>query len=83
MLKQACKRTLRQIGPLIGSEDTNSMFQNHLIEGAVLHYGEFINDLSKVIVSALLRSCFVLAYSLTMFVRSVIFFQMIIASSKM
>jgi len=61
MLKQACKRTLRQIGPLIGSEDTNSMFQNHLIEGAVLHYGEFINDLSKVIVSALLRSCFVFA----------------------
>jgi len=51
-LKQACKRTLRQIGPLIGSDDTNSMFQNHLIEGAVLHYGEFINDLSKVIVSA-------------------------------
>jgi len=55
-LKQACKRTLRQIGPLIGSEDTNSMFQNHLIEDATLHYGEFINDLSKVIVSALLLS---------------------------
>jgi len=28
------------------------MFRNHLIEGATLHYGEFINDLSKVIVSA-------------------------------
>lgn len=56
LLRQACKRTLRQIGPLIGSEDTNSMFQNHLIEGAVLHYGEFINDLSKVIVSVLLIS---------------------------
>jgi HEAT repeat protein len=26
------------------------MFQKHLIEGAVLHYGEFINDLSKVII---------------------------------
>jgi len=56
LLKQACKRTLRQVGPLIGSEDTNSMFQNHLIEGAVLHYGEFINDLSKVMVSAVLMS---------------------------
>jgi len=54
LLKQACKRTLRQIGALIGSDDTNNMFQNHLIDGAVLHYGEFINDLSKVIVSAVL-----------------------------
>jgi len=51
MLIQACKRTLRQIGSLMGSADTNSMFQSHLIDSAVLHYGEFINDLSKVIVS--------------------------------
>jgi len=53
-MKQACKRTLRQIGTLIGSADTNNMFQNHLIEDAALHYCEFINDLSKVIVSAAL-----------------------------
>ena len=54
LLKQACKRTLRQIGALIGSADANNMFQNHLIEGAALHYCEFINDLSKVIVSVAL-----------------------------
>jgi hypothetical protein len=48
---QACKRALRQLGPLTGSDAINTMFQNHLLDGAVLHYGEFINDLCKVIVS--------------------------------
>jgi len=47
-VRKACKLTLRQLGPLLGSESINSMFQKHLLEDAALHYGEFINDLSKV-----------------------------------
>ena len=48
---QACKYSLRLLGPLIGSENMNNMFQKILLEDAALHYGEFMNDLSKVIVS--------------------------------
>jgi hypothetical protein len=48
---QSCKYALRLLGPLIGSDDINNMFQNFLLDNAHLHYGEFMNDLSKVIVS--------------------------------
>ena len=48
---QACKFTLRLVGALIGSEAVNSMFQKLLLDDAKLHYGEFMNDLSKLIVS--------------------------------
>ena len=71
LLNQACKRTLRQIGALIGSADANSMFHNHLIEGAVLHYGEFINDLSKVIVSAALVLFIVFVTNSIVFIKTV------------
>ncbi len=50
---QACKYSLRLLGPLIGSENMNNMFQKILLDDAALHYGEFMNDLSKVIVSVL------------------------------
>ena len=34
------------------SDGVNAMFQKHLIEDGALHYGEFMNDLSKTIVSS-------------------------------
>ncbi|XP_067825066.1 maestro heat-like repeat-containing protein family member 1 [Heptranchias perlo] len=48
---KACKFALRLIGPLMGSDDVSAMFQKHLLEEANLHYGEFINDLAKHIIS--------------------------------
>ena len=48
---QACKQALHLLGPLIGSPSTNEMFQKHLLQDAQLIYGEFINDLAKVLVS--------------------------------
>ncbi|XP_078392239.1 maestro heat-like repeat-containing protein family member 1 [Cetorhinus maximus] len=48
---KACKFTLRSIGPLVGSDNISAMFQKHLLEEAILHYGEFINDLAKHIIS--------------------------------
>lgn len=50
-VKKACKFTLRQVGPLIKSESVNDLFQKALIDDVPLHYGEFINNLSKVLVS--------------------------------
>ncbi|ELT91566.1 hypothetical protein CAPTEDRAFT_173785 [Capitella teleta] len=48
-VRLACKKTLRSIGPFVGSEAINEMFQKHLLESASLIYGEFMNDLSKAI----------------------------------
>uniref|UniRef100_A0A2R5LMZ7 Putative heat repeat-containing protein 7a n=2 Tax=Ornithodoros turicata TaxID=34597 RepID=A0A2R5LMZ7_9ACAR len=47
---RACKQSLKKLGPLLGSDGANNMFQKHLPEDSILHYGEFINDLSKVLV---------------------------------
>lgn len=47
---RACKQCLKMLGPLLGSDGTNNMFQKHLPEDSHLHYGEFINDLTKVLV---------------------------------
>ena len=55
-LFQSCKYSLRLLGPLIGSDNINNMFQKVLLDDATLHYGEFMNDLSKVIVSKRIRS---------------------------
>ena len=35
----------------MGSDSINEMFQKHLLEEGHLHYGEFMNDLSRLIVS--------------------------------
>ncbi|KAM7283090.1 maestro heat-like repeat-containing protein family member 1 isoform X4 [Ixodes scapularis] len=48
---KACKTTLKKLGPLLGSEEINNMFQKHLPNDSYLHYAEFINDLSKVVVN--------------------------------
>lgn len=49
-VKKACKYSLRKIGGLIGSDPINTMFQKLLLDDANLHYGEFMNDLSKLII---------------------------------
>lgn len=50
-VKKACKFVLRQVGPLIKSDSINDLFQSSLLDNKSLHYGEFINDLSKLIVN--------------------------------
>ena len=49
-VKKSCKFTLRQVGPLMQSDSINELFQKALIDDVPLHYGEFINDLSKILV---------------------------------
>ncbi|XP_048576780.1 maestro heat-like repeat-containing protein family member 1 isoform X2 [Nematostella vectensis] len=48
---KACKGCLRAVGPLMGSDAINAMFQKHLLEEGHLHYGEFMNDLSRLIIA--------------------------------
>lgn len=50
-VKKACKYALKQVGPLIESSSVNDLFQSTLIETRSLHYGEFINDLAKLLVT--------------------------------
>ena len=52
---QSCKYALRLLGPLMESEALNDKFQRHLKENVVLHYGEFMNDLAKLIVSIIIH----------------------------
>lgn len=47
---QACKYAMRVCAPVVGSEQITAMFQNHLHDDKSLHYGEFINDLTKYLV---------------------------------
>ncbi|KAK7887111.1 hypothetical protein WMY93_026732 [Mugilogobius chulae] len=47
---KACKYAMRICAPVVGSEQITSMFQNHLPEDKNLHYGEFINDLTKYLI---------------------------------
>ncbi|XP_061100289.1 maestro heat-like repeat-containing protein family member 1 isoform X2 [Conger conger] len=47
---KACKYAMRVCAPVVGSEQITSMFQKHLHEDKGLHYGEFINDLTKYII---------------------------------
>ncbi|XP_063055853.1 maestro heat-like repeat-containing protein family member 1 isoform X2 [Engraulis encrasicolus] len=47
---KACKYSMRVFAPLVGSEQITGMFQKHLHEDKSLHYGEFINDLTKYLI---------------------------------
>uniref|UniRef100_A0A8V5H0A6 Uncharacterized protein n=1 Tax=Melopsittacus undulatus TaxID=13146 RepID=A0A8V5H0A6_MELUD len=47
----ASKFALRMCGPSLGCEGLGAMFQQHLHEDRSLHYGEFINDVCKHLVS--------------------------------
>ncbi|KAK7115260.1 maestro heat-like repeat-containing protein family member 1 isoform X1 [Littorina saxatilis] len=49
-VRKSCKYALRLLGPLMGSQAINEKFQKHLLEEANLFYGEFMNDLSKLII---------------------------------
>ena len=49
-VRDACKEALRELGPLLGSEPVNDMIQKLLAETHMLHYGEFMNDLSKLLI---------------------------------
>lgn len=48
---QACKFALRMCGPTMSCPVLCEMFQNHLHEERSLHYGEFMNDVCKHLVS--------------------------------
>ena len=45
----------------MGSDSVNQMFQKHLLEEGHLHYGEFMNDLSRLIVSVVCSGADVLS----------------------
>ncbi|KAJ3597626.1 hypothetical protein NHX12_001144, partial [Muraenolepis orangiensis] len=47
---KACKHAMRVCAPVVGSEQITVMFQKHLHEDKSLHYGEFINDLTKYLI---------------------------------
>uniref|UniRef100_A0A1A8N4H9 Maestro heat-like repeat family member 1 n=1 Tax=Nothobranchius pienaari TaxID=704102 RepID=A0A1A8N4H9_9TELE len=47
---KACKFAMRVFAPVVGSEQITAMFQNHLHDDKSLHYGEFINDLTKYLI---------------------------------
>uniref|UniRef100_A0A8C7X9J8 Maestro heat-like repeat family member 1 n=1 Tax=Oryzias sinensis TaxID=183150 RepID=A0A8C7X9J8_9TELE len=47
---KACKFAMRVCAPVVGSEQITAMFQNHLHDDKSLHYGEFINDLTKYLI---------------------------------
>lgn len=48
---------MRVCAPVLGSEQITNMFQKHLHEEKTLHYGEFINDLVKYLVSRHVYEC--------------------------
>ncbi|XP_044062559.1 maestro heat-like repeat-containing protein family member 1 isoform X1 [Siniperca chuatsi] len=47
---KACKYAMRVCAPVVGSEQITAMFRNHLHDDKSLHYGEFINDLTKYLI---------------------------------
>ncbi|XP_028985036.1 maestro heat-like repeat-containing protein family member 1 isoform X2 [Betta splendens] len=47
---KACKYAMHVCAPVVGSEQITAMFQNHLHEDKSLHFGEFINDLTKYLI---------------------------------
>jgi hypothetical protein len=49
-VRDSCKAALRSLGPLVESEGVNEMIQRMLSETVGLHYGEFMNDLSKLMI---------------------------------
>lgn len=51
---QACKYAMRVCAPVLSSEQITNMFQKHLHEEKSLHYGEFLNDLVKYLVSCII-----------------------------
>nr|CAD7453186.1 unnamed protein product [Timema tahoe] len=52
---KACKYSLRQTTPLLRAARVNAMVQDHLIDGAHLHYTHFMADLAKVVAEELVE----------------------------
>ncbi|RDD47071.1 Maestro heat-like repeat-containing protein family member 1 [Trichoplax sp. H2] len=48
---KACKFTLRSIGPLLNNSEIDYMFQKYLLDDATLYYGEFLNNLTRLLIS--------------------------------
>eukprot|EP00040_Diaphanoeca_grandis_P032327 m.195702 g.195702 ORF g.195702 m.195702 type:complete len:1632 (-) comp32581_c2_seq1:207-5102(-) len=48
---EASKYALKLLGPLLGSEPIQKLLESELVEGKTLHFGDFINDLSKLLIS--------------------------------
>lgn len=46
---KSCKQSLRLLGPMLSSDGVNTMFQKYLRDECHLHYGEFVNDLTKAV----------------------------------
>ncbi len=52
-VRKAAKAALKLVGPLTEAPATNAMLQKFLSESTSLHYGEFMNDLSKQVIKEL------------------------------
>nr|CAD7601307.1 unnamed protein product [Timema genevievae] len=52
---KACKYSLRQTTPQLRAARVNAMVQDHLIDGAHLHYTHFMADLAKVVAEELVE----------------------------
>ena len=74
-VRRSCKATLRQVAPLLASEQINTMFQKHLIDDAGLHFGEFMNDLSKILVRTSIPSLTSFTQTFQTFVTPSVAFQ--------
>ncbi|GAB1601977.1 maestro heat-like repeat-containing protein family member 1 isoform X2 [Argonauta hians] len=49
-VRKACKFTLRSLGSLLDCPKIDEKFQKLLLDDANLYYGEFMNDISKLII---------------------------------
>lgn len=49
-VRKACKFTLRSLSPLLDCPSIEEKFQKHLLDDANLYYGEFMNDIAKLII---------------------------------
>ncbi|KJE96498.1 hypothetical protein CAOG_06818 [Capsaspora owczarzaki ATCC 30864] len=52
LVRTACKSALKDVGPLLGADDVNAMFQKYLLEKGSLLYPDFMSDLSKLVIDA-------------------------------
>ena len=66
----ACKQTLCKIGPLIGNEEVNQIFQKHLDPSKHIIYGEFLDGLTRKMVTAFPNKLNFFTLSATLFFKS-------------
>ena len=66
----ACKQTLCKVGPLIGNEEVNQIFQRHLDPSKHIIYGEFLDGLMKKLATAFPNKLNFFTLSATLFFKS-------------